>query len=257
MKPNSKLVQLIKRCALVGAVPAAVYAALCVFVGLGQRSLLYYPTHHAADPAMLPWTVNGETIGFHRSAPSPQTIWLMMHGNGGQASDRTYVLPQMAPTDALYVLEYPGYGRRDGQPSLPTINAAALAAYQALRREFPGKPIGILGESIGSGPASFLASASPAPDKIILVVPFDTLANVAARHFPFLPVRLMLRDRWDNIAALSNYAGPVEIYGALDDSIIPYDHAKNLAAQLPSAKWIAIEGGHNSWSASPKVKISR
>ena len=101
MKPNSKLVQLIKRGALVGAVPAAVYAAFCVFVGLGQRNLLYFPTHHAADPAMLPWTVNGETIGFHRSVPSPQTIWLMMHGNGGQASDRTYALPRMAPTDAL------------------------------------------------------------------------------------------------------------------------------------------------------------
>ncbi len=257
MKPNSKLVQLIKRGALVGAVPAAVYAAFCVFVGLSQRNLLYFPTHHAADPAMLPWTVNGETIGFHRSVPSPQTIWLMMHGNGGQASDRTYALPRMAPTDALYVLEYPGYGRRDGQPSLATINTAALAAYQALRREFPGKPIGILGESIGSGPASFLASASPAPDKIILVVPFDTLADVAARHFPFLPVRLMLRDRWDNIAALRNYPGPIDIYGALDDEIINFAHAKNLSARIPAARFTAIEGGHNSWSASPQVKISR
>lgn len=140
---------------------------------------------------------------------------------------------------------------------LATINTAALAAYQALRREFPGKPIGILGESIGSGPASFLASASPAPDKIILVVPFDTLADVAARHFPFLPVRLMLRDRWDNIAALRNYPGPIDIYGALDDEIINFAHAKNLSARIPAARFTAIEGGHNSWSASPQVKISR
>jgi pimeloyl-ACP methyl ester carboxylesterase len=257
MKPNSQLVQLIKRWALIGAVPAAVYAALCVFVGVGQRSLLYFPTHHAADPTMPPWTVNGETIGFHRPVPAPQTVWLMLHGNGGQASDRTYALPRIAPTDALYVLEYPGYGRRDGQPSLATINAAALAAYHALRREFPGKPIGILGESIGSGPASFLASASPAPDKIILVVPFDTLANVAARHFPFLPVRLMLRDRWDNIAALRNYTGPVEIYAAIDDEIIHFTHAKNLSTRIPAARLTAIEGGHNNWSASPKVRISR
>jgi pimeloyl-ACP methyl ester carboxylesterase len=257
MKPRSKLPQIIKRCAVVGAVPAAVYAALCVFVGVGQRSLLYFPTHHAPDPTMLPWAVNGETIGFHRPVPAPQTVWLMLHGNGGQASDRTYVLPRMAPTDALYVLEYPGYGRRDGQPALATINAAAMAAYHALRREFPAKPIGILGESIGSGPASALASASPAPDKITLVVPFDTLANVAARHFPFLPVRLMLRDRWDNIAALRNYAGPVEIYAAIDDEIIDFAHAKNLSAQLPAVKFIAIEGGHNTWSSSSRVRIER
>ena len=257
MKPKSKFIQIIKRCAVVGAVPAVVYAALCVFIGLGQRNLLYFPTHHAADPAMLPWTVNGETIGFHRSVPTPQTVWLMMHGNGGQAGDRTYVLPRMSAKDSLYVLEYPGYGRRDGQPSQATINAAALAAYQALRREFPATPIGVLGESIGSGPASTLASASPAPDKIILVVPFDTLANVAARHFPFLPVRLMLRDRWDNIAALRAYTGPLEIYAALDDEIINFAHAKNLGAQLPGAKFIAIKGGHNSWSASNRVKIER
>ena len=112
---------------------------------------------------MLPWQVNGETIGFHRPVPAPQTIWLMLHGNGGQASDRTYVLP----------------------------------------------------------------------------------------------VRLMLRDRWDNIAALRNYAGPVEIYAAIDDEIIPFAHAKNLSVQIPTARFTAIEGGHNSWSASPQVKISR
>jgi hypothetical protein len=102
-----------------------------------------------------------------------------------------------------------------------------------------------------------LASASPAPDKIILVVPFDTLADVAVRHFPFLPVRLMLRDRWDNIAALRNYTGPVEIYAAIDDEIIHFTHAKNLSTRIPAARLTAIEGGHNNWSASPRVRIER
>ncbi len=236
---------------------AAAYVALCVWVGLNQQSLLYFPGHSTANTPLLPWIVNGETIGYSRPVTQPGTVWLMTHGNGGQAGDRAYVLRRMSRADSLYVLEYPGYGLRAGSPSRDTMNAAALAAYQALRREFPGTPVCVLGESIGSGPAAYLGSVSAPPDKIILVVPFDTLANVASRRMPFLPVRLLLRDNWDNIAALKSYAGPIEIYGAINDHIIHFDHAKKLAAQLKIAEFVAIEGGHNDWSVSDRVKIER
>ena len=102
-----------------------------------------------------------------------------------------------------------------------------------------------------------MASASPAPDKLILVVPFDTLADVATRHFPFLPVRLMLRDRWDNITALRNYAGPVEIYATIADEIIHFTHAKNFSTQIPVARFTAIEGGHHTSSSSVRMRIER
>ena len=233
------------------------YGAICLFVGLNQRSLLYFPSHTTTPTHLAPWTINGEIIGYCRSVARPHAVWLMTHGNGGQAGARAYVLPRMSPADSLYVLEYPGYGLRAGSPSQSTINAAALAAYQALRREFPTTPVCVLGESIGSGPASYLGSITAPPDKIILVVPFDALANVAAARMPFLPARLLLQDRWDNIAALQSYAGPVEIYAAPDDHVITFSHAKNLADHLKAAKFIAIEGGHNDWSTSPRVRIER
>ncbi len=238
-------------------VAALAYVALGLVVGLNQKSFLYFPTHRAAEPPLRPWIVDGETIGYGRTVAQPAAVWLMTHGNGGQASNRAYVLPRMSAADSLYVLEYPGYGARAGSPSKESMNAAALAAYRALRREFPQTPICVLGESIGSGPASYLASASPPPDKIILVVPFDTLADVASARMPFLPVRLLLRDRWDNIAALASYPGPLEIYGALDDRIIGFAHAKNLSAQLKTSQFVPIEGGHNSWASSGRVKIAR
>jgi len=65
----------------------------------------------------------------------------------------------------------------------------------------------------------------------------------------------MLRDRRDNIAALRNYAGPVEIYAAIDDEIIHFTQAKNLSTQIPAARSTAIEGGHNTWSSSSRVWI--
>ena len=181
----------------------------------------------------------------------------MCHGNAGQAADRDYVLPRLAAQDSLYVLEYPGYGARAGSPSRAAFNQAAAEAYQLLRARNPHTPVCVLSESIGSGPACELTQLSPPPDKLVLVVPFDTLASVAAEHFPFLPVRLLLHDNWNNVAALSHYAGPVDIYGAKADRVVPIRHARALAQQVPQAKFIEFEGGHNDWADSEQVKIRR
>ncbi len=59
-----------------------------------------------------------------------------------------------------------------------------------------------------------LAAAARPPDKFVLIVPFDTLASVASDHMPWLPVRLLLKDNWDDVAALQSFTGPVDIYGA-------------------------------------------
>jgi len=137
------------------------------------------------------------------------------------------------------------------------MNKAAVEAYQILRKEFPVTPIGVIGESIGSGPASFLASMNPPPEKIVLVVPFDTFLSVASEHMPYFPVGAMLKDNWDNVSALRGYSGPIDIFGAIDDQIIPCEHAKRLAAALKNANLVLIEGGHNDWSRSEMVRIAR
>ena len=179
----------------------------------------------------------------------------MMHGNAGQAANRDYVLSHISSLDSFYVLEYPGYGARSGSPSRDSINRAASDAYQLLRVKNTGIPVCVLGESIGSGPACELALEKTPPDKIVLVVPFDVLSKVAGGHYPFLPIRFMLRDAWDNISALSHYSGPVEIFGAEDDSIIPVRHAKNLADNTKGARFTSIPGGHNDWSMCAKVRL--
>jgi pimeloyl-ACP methyl ester carboxylesterase len=242
---------------IVLAILALGYVVVGVVVDVNQRNLIYFPGHDESDTALRPWIVGGEIIGYCRAVPHPGTVWLMTHGNAGQASHRGYVLGRMSAADSLYVLEYPGYGLRGGSPSKDSFNAAAADAYRILRSQFPGIPVGVIGESIGSGPASTLASAVPAPDKIVLVVPFDTFASVAADHMPFLPVRLILKDKWDNISALRGYAGPIDIYGATDDRVVPVQHAKSLAAALPHAKFVLIGGGHNDWSDSELVRIAR
>ena len=233
------------------------YLAMVALVCFRQRSLLYFPSHIASPTELTLWKHDGHVIGYCREAPHARTVWLMMHGNAGQAADRDYVLPRLSDHDSLYVLEYPGYGARAGRPTQDSINQAAIEAYQLLRKQNPHTPVCALSESIGSGPACLLAAQNPPPDKIVLVVPFDVLASVAADHFPWLPVRLLLRDNWDNVAALRHYTGPVDIYGAQADTIIPIRHARALAQAVPQARFIPIAGGHNEWADDPQVQIRR
>jgi hypothetical protein len=233
------------------------YLGLVLLVYFRQRSMLFFPSHHAQLEGLTRWSDGEQVIGCCREVPNPRTIWFMMHGNGGEAADRDYVLSCMSEEDSLYVLEYPGYGPRKGSPGMESMNRAAREAYRILRTQYPNTPICVLGESIGSGPACILAQEKVPPEKIVLVVPFDSLVRVASRHFPFLPVRLMLRDNWNNMEALARYRGPVEIFGALDDTIIPINHAQTLANRIRGAQFIAINGGHNDWSGRDQVRIKR
>ncbi len=220
-----------------------------------REKFLFYPTHRTGDNGLTPWQIGGETIGFSRLAPAQKNVWLLLHGNGGQAADRVYALPCFSADDSVFILEYPGYGSREGTPSVESFNAAAKAAFLDLKNRFPSSPVCVAAESIGSGPASVLAILPAPPDKIVLVVPFDTLKSVAKEHVRFLPVGFILGKSWDNTAALSDYAGPVEIFGAEQDTVIPISHAEALVQHLQHGQFHRISGGHNDWSSGNQVRF--
>ena len=232
-------------------------AGVLLLAGCGaiQREFLFFPSHHVGNNGLAEWKKDGQVIGYSRQVPAPQNVWLMLHGNGGQAADRTYAIRCFSERDSVFILEYPGYGARAGKPSRASFDAAAAEAYLLLRETFPNTPVCVVSESIGSGPACMLAAQTPPPDKIVLVVPFDDLKSVAAGHVPFLPTGLILRGSWDNIHSLSAYLGPVEIFGAEQDEVIPIEHAKKLAGSIAQAKFHIIPGGHNDWSRGGRVDI--
>jgi uncharacterized protein len=232
----------------------AIYVGIVAIVYVSQRRLMYFPTHGTPTSRLSPWLVGGEIVGYARESTAPARVWLMMHGNGGQAAHRDYILSCVGSGDAVFVLEYPGYGVRPGMPSRASIDEAALLAYRELRARYPQASIGVIGESLGSGPASQLAKASPTPDRIVLITPFDTLVNVAAGAYPYLPVRYLLRDRWDNITALRGYHGRLEIFGAANDGVIPIKHARALADAL-GVPLKTLRAGHNDWMNRGLVKL--
>ena len=247
----------------VARVVLLVWFGLLAFLALTQRSMIYFPSKNnsatlereAAAQGFEPWTnPAGETIGYRNlpapDDPRPPAAILITHGNAGYALHRTdyaTILRAAAPDHALsiYLLEYPGYGARSGTPSQPNFLAAANEALDNLPQDIP---LILLGESIGTGVAS--AAASTHPDRIaglLLLTPFDSLANVAQHHYPLLPVRWIMRDQYPSEKWLKNYRGRVAIILAEDDTIVPAKFGQKLHDTYagPKKLIIATQADHN------------
>lgn len=256
MKPIGALLR-------VFVVAILVWLGLVVFLGLGQQSMIYYPSRNdagalereALSQGFEPWkNTQGETIGY-RSLPAPDdprppVAVLVSHGNAGYAmhrADYARILRAAAPDRALsvYILEYPGYGARPGEPSQNTFLAAAG---EALGQIPAGLPVVLLGESIGTGVAS--ATAAAHPDRVaglLLLTPFDSLASVAQHHYPLLPVRWIMRDQFPSEEWLKNYRGPVATVLAANDSIVPAKFGQKLHDTYAGPKKVitADQADHN------------
>jgi len=240
-----------------------VWIGLLAFLALSQRSVIYYPSRNDAESleretrvsGFKPWTnPAGQTVGyFSPAAPNdarPPAAVLITHGNAGYAAHRAdyaKILRNAAPERALsiYILEYPGYGARPGQPSQTDFLGAAN---EAVRLIPDGMPLILLGESIGTGVASATAAAHPERVAgLLLLTPFDSLANVAQHHYPLLPVRWILRDQYPSEEWLRNYRGPVAIVLAANDSIVPAKFGQKLHDTYggPKTLIIADQADHN------------
>ena len=125
-----------------------------------------------------------------------------------------------------------------------------MQALTQLPKESPG-PIWLLGESLGGGVASQLAARRPTDIAgLLLVTPFARMTDVAAWHYPYLPVRLLMRDRWNNMAALADYPGPMGLFIAGRDEVVGAAQGRLLAGSLgPRVRlWEQPEAGHNTFN---------
>jgi pimeloyl-ACP methyl ester carboxylesterase len=236
---------------------AGFYVLICACCASLQRRLIYFPAvvtgeqvdQMTKEAGLERWTNSaGQFIGLKRlSSKQPAAGSVMvMYGNGSTAVGSGRYADQIQAVAAfdVFILEYPGYEDRPGSPSQKSLFAAADEAFQQLPTN---RPIYLVGESLGTGVASYLAGAnSNKIAGVIFISPFNSLADVAQYHYPLLPVRWLVVDRFPSEKYLRNYRGKLGVTVDGKDTVVPKKFSVRLYEGYtgPKKLWEVPEGEH-------------
>jgi uncharacterized protein len=163
-------------------------------------------------------------------------------------------MPQLSeafPNRSLYLMHYRGFGGSSGSPSQEALFSDAQALFDLVREKHDD--ITIVGRSLGSGVAVYLAGTREV-SRLILITPFDSMTEIAARQFPFLPVNWLLKDRYESFKYAPHVKAPTQIITAEKDELIPRESSQKLHTSfVPGIATFHIVPGtnHNNISSSP------
>jgi fermentation-respiration switch protein FrsA (DUF1100 family) len=239
----------------------AAIAAVLAILFLAQRTFIYFPAGQVGSPsaAGLDWS---QTVRFQTEdgldleawfvaarEPSDDRTIVVFPGNAGNRSHRA----PLAATFAEYgwstlLVDYRGYG---GNPGLPSETGLARDA-RAVATILPSLPgvnparVVYFGESLGAAVAIRLAQEHP-PAALILRSPFSSMSSVGSHHYPFLPVRWLLRDRYSSIDVIGGLSLPTLFIAGDRDSVVPLAETEALFEEANNPKRLVVIPGadHN------------
>lgn len=227
-----------------------------------QRQMIYFPDASTVPPAgdviegardVTLHTDDGLELGAWFVPASPgstdrRMAVLVAPGNGGNRVGRADLAEELRRRGlAVLLMDYRGYGGNPGSPSEDGLARDAMAAVEALADlGFPPERTIYFGESLGTGVVAALQARRP-PAGVVLRSPFTDFADVGSEHYPWLPVRRLLRDRFPVSDHLAGSEVPVTVIYGDQDSIVPTELSKRVADKAPSlAERVVIAGaGHN------------
>jgi uncharacterized protein len=252
-----------RRLMIIAAGYVVVIAAILAVIWTLQRRFIYFPTGDVPTPDKLGLTdveqVSFETHDglslsgwfFAASAPSPRVTVLVFNGNAG---NRAYRAPLAAALQRhgfqVLLVDYRGYCGNPGTPSENglAVDSRAAAAYLAGRPDVDLSRLVYFGESLGTAVAVDLAVERP-PAALVLRSPFTSISDVGQHHYPFLPVRLLLRDRFAAIDRIRRIRVPLLVIVGAHDRIVPIDTSRRLyeAAMGPKTILVLPDADHNDY----------
>ncbi|MGH8186957.1 MAG: alpha/beta hydrolase, partial [Steroidobacteraceae bacterium] len=239
----------------------AIFLAMCALLYFGQESFIFYPRPNDAvlieqwRPHRVEITSGGTTLeGWWVENPEATTSAVIIYF-GGNAEDVLYTAATARQLDAraVLVVNYRGYGGTRGKPSQAALFEDALAIHaHVLAKGVPARDIVVMGRSLGSGVAAMLASERPV-GAAILITPYDSLAAVAAHHYSFFPVRLLLKHPFPSADFAKRTKVPALILAAEHDNVVPAVHAQRLHEAWSGSETHVLEGmGHNDIEMHPR-----
>jgi len=222
---------------------------------LWQDRLLYFPAQttmeRVADGGLRAWPSSQDFRGLvAEPTGAVRGTAIVFHGNAGHVGHRAFYAHALTPLGLRVILaEYPGYGPRGGMLGEASLVADAEETVALAHRQYGG-PLLLIGESLGAAVAA--AAGAQHPDLttgMLLITPWDRLARVGSHHYPWLPVKWMLRDGYDNVVHLAKFDRPVVVAVAERDSIVPPRFGTALHAALSGPKHLMVikASDHNDW----------
>lgn len=214
------------------------YIAFGAFLYVEQDALFLFPDETPIEEceafANLEIVDMGGTRGYYAALGTSSPLAVVYHGNAGRACDRAFYLPMLASAGyaALFV-EYTGYSGDGKQPRVSELLRDVERVHAWVTARQPPH-LAVIGESIGSGPASYHAALAM-PEKLVLVAPFDTLARAAREHYPLYPATLLLKTHMDNTRWAARARAILIVHGTADE-LIPYRRARALFDALPDGR---------------------
>ncbi|HXH80272.1 alpha/beta hydrolase [Nocardioides sp.] len=238
---------------VIGVVPVGMLWAL-------QRQLIYFPDARPVPPAAYAIegardvtlrTADGLELNawFIPAAGTEDTAMavLVAPGNGGNRAGRARFAEELSSRGmAVLLMDYRGYGGNPGTPSEEGLAADADAAVDALAEQgYPPHQTIYFGESLGSGVVAALQARHP-PAGVVLRSPFTELADVGAHHYPWLPVRALLRDQFPVLDHLAGSDVPVTVIYGDRDSVVPTELSARVADEAPAlVERVVLHADHN------------
>jgi len=229
------------------------YFGITIYVYLQQRNLIFFPnrtTHSLKESNSIEYTLehsgarlNGWLLN-HAVVPDKIIIYY-----GGNAEDIFYSRDQfkLYSDTATLLVNYRGYGSSNGMPGEQELFSDALAIYDDIVQRYAPNKIYLMGRSLGSAVACYVAANREATG-VILVTPFDSLESIAKSRFPYLPVSLLLRHKFLSTDYAAEITSPtLIIYGGKDQTVKPENTQKLISALQGETKTVFIEEAeHNN-----------
>jgi len=230
------------------------YVVMLIFVYIQQKSFIFFPIkgkHTLKDAGSTEYTFSHAGVTLNgwliNSEAAAKRLIIYYGGNAEEIFFSIGDFKAYENTTTLLV-NYRGYGSSDGKPGEKELFADALAIIDDITNTHSPQKIFLMGRSLGSGVATYVASKR-AIDGIILISPFDSLESLARRQFPFLPTSLLLKHRFRSIDYVDNITCPgLVIYGG-KDGIVPPHSTRRLLNHFNQKKIKTVyieEGGHNN-----------
>ena len=236
------------------------YLSIMVLLMIFEESFIFFPTRYPQGQWQPPglvfedaWFLSADGTplhGWYAPHEEPRAVILFAHGNAGNITHRAEMLRVLNEFvgAAVLIFDYRGYGRSEGKPNEAGVlaDARAARAWLARRAGVAEKEIVLMGRSLGGAAAVELAADDGARG-LVLESTFTSVPDLAAYHYPWLPVRLLVRTRLNAIGKLPDYHGPLLQSHGDADTIVPYSHGRRLfdAANQPKTFITIAYGDHN------------